>query len=68
MASCMTQTITVTGMSCEGCERNVVAAVEPLPGVDSVEADHAADRVHYEGEADPAEVAAAIAEAGYDVV
>lgn len=63
----MTTTITVTGMSCSGCERNVVAAVESITGVESVEADHAADRVHVEGAADPAAIAAAIEDAGYEV-
>lgn len=41
----MTQTLQVTGMTCGGCENAVKRAVGRLPGVASVEASHAAQRV-----------------------
>jgi len=39
------QTLTVTGMTCGGCENAVKRAVGKLPGVTSVEASHADKRV-----------------------
>jgi copper chaperone len=45
MASLHEETLTVTGMTCQGCERNVGRALEPLDGVVRVRADHASDRV-----------------------
>jgi copper chaperone len=41
----MTETLTVTGMTCGGCENAVKRAVGKLPGVASVEASHAEKRV-----------------------
>lgn len=63
-------TIEVTGMSCDGCERNVIEAVEALEGVSSVTADHESDEVRVEH--DPSTVDAdalggTIEDAGYDV-
>ncbi len=37
--------IPVQGMSCEGCERKVQAALGQLEGVSGAEADHGAGRV-----------------------
>ena len=41
----MTQTLHVTGMTCGGCENAVKRAVGKLPGVASVDASHAAQKV-----------------------
>ncbi len=41
----MTQTLHVTGMTCGGCENAVKRAVGKLPGVSSVDASHAAEKV-----------------------
>ena len=35
----------VTGMTCGGCENAVTRALQQLPGVESVTASHAANRV-----------------------
>lgn len=64
-------TLSVEGMSCEGCERNVVDALGALEGVAETTANHEDDRVRVEH--DPAVVDAdalggAIEDAGYDVV
>ena len=64
------KTISVTGMSCNGCEQNVETALRNLDGVSRVEADHEADTVDVvleDGVADD-DVNAAIEQAGYDVV
>jgi copper chaperone len=64
------QTISVTGMSCNGCEQNVESALQNLDGVSRVDADHEAntvDLVLEDGISDD-DVNAAIEQAGYDVV
>lgn len=64
------QTISVTGMSCNGCEQNVESALQNLDGVNRVDADHEAntvDLVLEDGISDD-DVNAAIEQAGYDVV
>ncbi|MEF8784145.1 MAG: heavy metal-associated domain-containing protein [Haloarculaceae archaeon] len=64
------QTISVTGMSCNGCEQNVETALQHLDGVNRVDADHEAntvDLVLEDGISDD-DVNAAIEQAGYDVV
>ncbi|MFB6281576.1 MAG: heavy-metal-associated domain-containing protein [Haloferacaceae archaeon] len=63
------RTIPVTGMSCDGCERNVENALRTVDGVTRVDADHEADTVEVvadDGVAD-GDVEAAIESAGYDV-
>ena len=63
------KTITVTGMSCDGCEQNVENALRTIGGVTRVEADHEGDTVEVvvdEGTADD-DLTAAIRDAGYDV-
>ncbi|UPV76974.1 heavy-metal-associated domain-containing protein (plasmid) [Halorussus limi] len=64
------KTISVTGMSCNGCEQNVETALRNLDGVNRVEADHEADTVDVvlEEGASNDDVNAAIEQAGYDVV
>ncbi|AUV84526.1 heavy metal transporter (plasmid) [Salinigranum rubrum] len=64
------KTISVTGMSCNGCERNVETALQNLDGVSRVDADHEANTVDVvleDGVSDD-DVTAAIEQAGYDVV
>ena len=64
------KTISVTGMSCNGCEQNVETALRNLDGVSRVDADHEADTVDVvlEDEVSDNDVNAAIEQAGYDVV
>ena len=66
----MAQTITVTGMSCEGCEQNVEDALETLDGVSQVNADHEAESVEISTEEDveKEDIHATIEDAGYEVV
>jgi copper chaperone len=63
------KTISVTGMSCNGCEQNVESALQKLDGVTRVEGDHEADTVEVVVDDDVADddVHAAIEQAGYDV-
>lgn len=61
-------TLSVTGMSCGGCEQNVEDALADLDGVAAVEADHEADTVEVEAEgADDGAIRTAIEDAGYEV-
>ena len=64
------KTISVTGMSCNGCEQNVETALRNLDGVSRVEANHDADTVDVvlEDGVSNDDVNAAIEQAGYDVV
>ncbi len=63
----MTQTITVRGMSCEGCESAVEDALTAVSGINSAEADSEGDSVTVEGTADTDELVTAIENAGYEV-
>lgn len=61
--------LSVTGMSCDGCERNVENALRNAEGVTRIDADHEGDTVEVvvqDGVAD-ADIRAAIEGAGYDV-
>lgn len=60
----------VTGMSCEHCERSVGAEVGALPGVTAVDASAATGVVRVTSDSPLADddVAAAIDEAGYELV
>jgi copper chaperone len=62
----MVQTIDVDGMSCGGCEQNVVEALEDVSGVSDASADHEAETATVEGDANDADLVAAIEDAGYD--
>ena len=64
-----TTTITVTGMTCDHCVRAVRDEVAAISGVTHVEVDLASGQVTIETatELDPAAVAAAVDEAGYEV-
>ncbi|MFB6134233.1 MAG: heavy-metal-associated domain-containing protein [Halanaeroarchaeum sp.] len=61
----MTTTVTVTDMSCDGCEDIVEGAVEDVAGVESATADRDAETVTIEGDADVKAVMEAIDYAGY---
>ncbi|WP_331233065.1 heavy-metal-associated domain-containing protein [Natronorarus salvus] len=63
----MSYTLTVTEMKCTGCEDTVTDAVGEIDGVSEVTADHEADRVTVEGDADEGEVRDAIEGAGFEV-
>lgn len=63
------ETVSVTGMSCTGCEQNVENALQTVEGVTRVDADHEDDTVEValkDGVAD-GNLHAAIEQAGYDV-
>lgn len=45
-----TVTLKVGGMTCGGCERSIERALSSVPGVRSVQADHASGRVVLEAE------------------
>ena len=63
------ETISVSGMSCSGCEQNVESALQNLADVNRVEANHEGDSVEIvvdDGVADD-DIHAAIEQAGYDV-
>lgn len=63
------KTLSVTGMSCTGCEQNVEEALTKLGGVNRVEADHEGDAVEVVVEDAVADddIRDAIEQAGYDV-
>ncbi|QLG63922.1 heavy-metal-associated domain-containing protein [Halorarum salinum] len=62
----MSETITVEGMSCAGCEGTVEDALAEVPGVESASADRTTDSASVEGEADTEALVRAVADAGYD--
>lgn len=62
----MSVTLTVTGMSCGGCEANVVDALEAVRGVESAVADREAGTATVEGSADTATLVTAVEDAGYE--
>jgi len=63
------KTLSVTGMSCNGCERNVENALQSLDGVSRVEADHRDGTVDtvVDGSVSDNDLTTAIERAGYDV-
>ncbi len=65
-----TVTYTVSGMSCGHCEKAINGEVSALPGVTSVAADAGAGTVTVTAEPAPSDeqVAAAVDEAGYELV
>lgn len=62
----MSQRITVSGMSCEGCEETVEEALTAVPGVTAVEVDRSTEAATIEGSASGDKLVAAIEEAGYE--
>lgn len=63
----MTQTFTVTGMTCGHCERAVKAAVQQIDPQAVVTIDRAANRVDVDSAQPREALAKAIAEEGYAV-
>ena len=63
------ETLSVAGMACDGCERNVESALGDLDGVTRVKADHEDGtlEVVVDDEVPDEDVRAAIEDAGYDV-
>ena len=61
--------ITVTGMSCEHCEKAVRAEISAIPGVSQVDVDLASGEVKIRAEPAPevAALRAAVEEAGYQL-
>ena len=62
-------TYSVTGMTCDHCVRAVETEVAKIAGVDSVRVDLAAGQVTLRSDdpVDPAEVKAAVEEAGFEI-
>ncbi len=63
----MSQTLTVRGMGCAGCESAVEAALSELPGCTGVVADHEAETVTVNGDIDDDALSAALEASGYSV-
>jgi copper chaperone len=65
-----TSTYTVSGMTCGHCVNAVTSEISQLPGVDDVQVDLGSGTVTVTSRAplDDAAVAAAVEEAGYEVV
>lgn len=63
------KTISVTGMSCNGCEQNVETALRNVEDVRRIDADHEADTVDVvlEDGVSEDDVNTAIQQAGYNV-
>lgn len=59
--------LTIDGMSCTGCEENVVDALSNVPGVESVSADHEADTATVDGDPDRSALETALKQSGYEV-
>lgn len=58
-------TYKIEGMMCNHCRMHVEKAIRAVAGVENVEVDLAAGTARVEGNADPAAIEAAVAEAGY---
>ena len=65
----MARSITVSGMTCEGCKENVEDAHKTIDGVTQVHTDHETETVDIvaEDEVENRKLHAAIENAGYDV-
>ena len=61
----MTQTLSITGMSCGHCVRAVSSALEAVAGVESVAVDLELGRACVEGQADVDALVAAVVAEGY---
>ena len=62
----MSQTLTVEGMSCGGCEQRVRDALTAVSGVTAVSVDHSTDSATVEGSTDVTVLVAAVENARYD--
>ena len=63
----MASELTVTGMTCEGCEEVVETALELSDSVESADADRREDLVTVEGPAEEDELVEKVRMAGYEV-
>lgn len=63
----MVRTYRVFGISCDHCKRTIEAELDTVGGVHLVEVDLPSRTVRVGGDADDADVRAAIAAAGYEV-
>lgn len=61
-----TTTLSVTGMSCEGCEEIVEDSLEEVHGVESATADRGAGTATVEGDANDEDLVEAVDFAGYE--
>jgi copper chaperone CopZ len=61
----MATTLTVEGMSCEGCERTVEDALKTVAGVENAQADRTSNSATVEGDADTDALVNAVTDAGY---
>lgn len=61
----MTTTITVEGMSCDGCEQSVEEALLGVPGVTGATADREVDHAVVDGDAAVSDLLQAVEDAGY---
>ena len=60
-------TLIVKGMTCGGCEKAIVSAIQKVEGVKAAKADHATSTVIVEGEGMELDaIRGAIEDAGYD--
>ena len=64
----MTSTYTVAGMTCSHCVASVSEEVAEVAGVDAVDVDLGSGRLAVTGDVSDADIHAAVAEAGYEVV
>lgn len=64
------KTVSVSGMSCSGCEQSVESALSTIDGVTRVDADHEGDTVEVvvDEAASGNDIRDAIEAAGYEVV
>lgn len=62
----MTETLTVEGMSCAGCEETVEEALRDVDGVTDATADRETETAKVEGDADPQSLVEAVQNAGYE--
>jgi copper chaperone len=67
VSSPASRTFLVEGMTCEHCVRSVREEVSELDGVSAVDVDLGAGRLTVSGDVTEDAVAAAVAEAGYEV-
>jgi copper chaperone CopZ len=63
----MTREFTVQGTTCSHCVLSVREEVSEVPGVAAVDVDLASGRLTVTGQASDEAIAAAVAEAGYEV-
>ena len=61
----MSVTLTVEGMSCDGCERTIEAALKDVEGVESVAVDRTTNSATVNGQAEPVALVTAVEDAGY---